>query len=126
MSHSALWYFEHFGLLQGLSDEQKQHVRQKSRMFEVKRGQPIYLLGDQSEHVYLVKTGAVKILGHAPEGCDVMLAVLTPGDIFGELALTDDASRDHRAEPTTTRFCARSLVTSWSRCCARRRISGST
>jgi CRP/FNR family transcriptional regulator, cyclic AMP receptor protein len=98
MSHSALWYFEHFGLLQGLSDEQKQHVRQKSRMFEVKRGQPIYLLGDQSEHVYLVKTGAVKILGHAPEGCDVMLAVLTPGDIFGELALTDDASRDHRAE----------------------------
>lgn len=98
MSHSALWYFERFGLLQGLSDEQKEHVRQRSRMFEVGRGQPIYLPGDPSGHVYLVKTGAVKILGTAPEGCDVILALLAPGDIFGELALAGHASRDHRAE----------------------------
>ena len=97
-SRSALWYFERFGLLQGLSDPQKQYVRERSRMFEVKRGQPIYLPGDPSEHVYLVKTGAVKILGTAPEGCDVILAVLTPGDIFGELALAGHDSRDHRAE----------------------------
>ena len=26
MNHSALWYFEHFGLLHGLSEEQKQEV----------------------------------------------------------------------------------------------------
>jgi len=82
MNHSALWYFEHFGLLHGLSDEQKQVVKQHARMFNVKRGQPVYLPGDPSEHVYLVKTGAVKIVGNAPEGCEVILALLTPGDIF--------------------------------------------
>jgi CRP-like cAMP-binding protein len=96
--HTALWYFERFGLLQGLSDDQKQYVHQRSRMFEVRRGQAIYLPGDRSEHVYLVKTGAVKILGRAPEGGDVILAVLTPGDIFGELALAGHDSRDHCAE----------------------------
>jgi CRP/FNR family transcriptional regulator, cyclic AMP receptor protein len=98
MQHSALWYFEHFGLLQGLSDEQKQEVSHRSRMFEVKRGHPVYLTGDPSAHVYLVKTGAVKILGRAPEGGEVILSVLTPGDIFGELALAGDEPRDHRAE----------------------------
>ncbi len=98
MPHSALWYFEHFGLLRGLSDEQKQQVLSKSRMFEARRGQPIYLAGDPSEHVYLVKTGAVKVVGRTPEGADVILAVLTPGDIFGELALTGHEPRDHRAE----------------------------
>ena len=99
MNHSALWYFEHFGLLHGLSDEQKQEVKQHARMFTVKRGEPVYLPGDPSEHVYLVKTGAVKIVGNAPEGCEVILALLTPGDIFGELALTgDEGPQDHRAE----------------------------
>jgi CRP/FNR family transcriptional regulator, cyclic AMP receptor protein len=98
MSHTALWYFDHFGLLQGLSAEQKQQVLRTSRMFEVKRGQAIYLTGDASEHIYLVKTGAVKVVGRAPEGGEVILAVLTPGDIFGELALTADAARDHRVE----------------------------
>lgn len=99
MNHSALWYFEHFGLLQGLSDEQKQYMEQHTRMLHIKRGQAVYLAGDPSEHVYLVKTGAVKIVGRAPEGCEVILALLMPGDILGEMALSgDDAPQDHRAE----------------------------
>jgi len=101
MNHSALWYFEHFGLLQGLSDEQKQHVEQHTRMLHVKRGHAVYLPGDPSEHVYVVNTGAVKIVGKAPEGCEVILALLMPGDILGEMALTgDDEPQDHRAEAT--------------------------
>jgi len=98
MTHSALWYFERFGLLHGLSDDQKRQVEQQTQMLQIKRGQPIYLPGDPSEHVYVVKTGAVKILGKAPEGGEVILTLLTPGDIFGELALMGDEAREHRAE----------------------------
>jgi CRP-like cAMP-binding protein len=98
MNHSALWYFEHFGLLQGLSDEQKQIVSKQSDMLEIKRGQPVYLPGDPSRYVYLVKAGAVKIVGKAPEDGEVILSVLTPGDIFGEMALAGDEPQDHRAE----------------------------
>jgi CRP/FNR family transcriptional regulator, cyclic AMP receptor protein len=98
-NHTALWYFERFGLLHGLAEEQKREVEQQTRMFHLKRGQPVYLPGDPSAHVYVVKTGAVKIIGQAPEGCEVILALLTPGDLFGELVLaTEDEPQDHRAE----------------------------
>lgn len=99
MNHSALWYFERFGLLAGLSEEQKQQVEKHTRMLHVKRGQPVYLPGDPRDHVYVVKTGAVKIVGKSPEGYEVILAFLMPGDILGELALTGaDESQDDRAE----------------------------
>jgi CRP-like cAMP-binding protein len=98
MTRSALWYFERFGLLQGLSEEQKTHVEQNTRMLHVTRGEPVYLPGDPSRHVYVVKTGAVKIVGTSPEGGEVILTVLVPGDIFGELALTEDGPRGNRAE----------------------------
>lgn len=98
MNLSAIWYFEHFGLLEGLSDDQKKIVSQQSDMLHVKRGQPVYLPGDPSKFVYLVKAGAVKIVGKAPEGCEVILTILMPGDLFGELALTGEEPQDHRAE----------------------------
>ena len=99
MNHSALWYFERFGLLQGLSDAQKHTVEQHTRMRHFKRGQAVYLPGDPCELVYVLKSGAVKIVGRAPEGGEVILAVLMPGDIFGEVALTGDSEpQDHRAE----------------------------
>jgi CRP-like cAMP-binding protein len=98
MTRPALWYFERFGLLEGLSDAQKAQVEQHTRMLEVTRGESVYLPGDPSQHVYVVKTGAVKIIGTSPEGSPVILTVLTPGDIFGELALADEDTRDHRPE----------------------------
>jgi CRP-like cAMP-binding protein len=81
MNHSAIWYFEHFGLLQGLSDQQKQTISQQSDMLHLKRGQPVYLAGDPSRFVYLVKAGAVKIVGKAPEGCEVILTIPPLNDV---------------------------------------------
>lgn len=99
MNYSALWYFERFGLLQGLSDAQKHTVEQHTSMLHLKRGQTVYLPGDPCEHVYVLKAGAVKIVGRSPEGTEVILALLMPGDIFGEMALAgDDEPQDHRAE----------------------------
>jgi CRP/FNR family transcriptional regulator len=98
MTRPAFWYFERFGLLQGLSHEQQAQIEKKTRMLQLKRGESVYLPGDPSESLYVVKRGSVRIIGTAPEGCDVLITILTPGDIFGELALTDDAPHDHRAE----------------------------
>ena len=69
-----------------------------TRMLEVKRGTRIYLPGDPSDQIFLLKSGVIKISMTTPDNRDVILALLHAGDIFGELAVVDDAPRDHVAE----------------------------
>lgn len=96
-AHSKLWYLQHFRLLEALTDSQKHSVEHMTRMLELKRGQRIYLPGDPSDQIFLLKSGVVKITAGGGEQ-DTILALLYPGDIFGELAMLDDAPRDHVAE----------------------------
>ncbi len=61
-------------------------------------GQVIFHLGDPGGLLYLISRGKVKISHATPEGQEVVLAILGPGDFFGELALLDDAPRSATAE----------------------------
>lgn len=97
-THSKLWYFEHLRMIDALTTEQRRQLAAVARMFEVKRGQRIYMPGDPAEEVYLLKAGAIKIASRAPDGSENILALLHRGDIFGELALIDEQPRDHLAE----------------------------
>lgn len=97
-AHSKLWYLQHFKLLDVLTDAKRQRVHQMTRMLEIARGDRIYVPGDPSDQIYLLKAGAVKIATRAPNGRELTLALLSPGDIFGELAVVDDSPRDHIAQ----------------------------
>lgn len=97
-THTKLWYLQRLKLLDTLSDHQKQTVEKLTRMSEVKRRQRIYLPGDPSDQIFVLKAGVVKIATLGPEGREIILAFLYPGDVFGELAIVDDSPRDHLAE----------------------------
>lgn len=96
-AHSKVWYLNRFRLLDALTDAQKHSIDQMTRMLEIKRGTRIYLPGDPSDQIFLLKAGAVKISTSSADGEPTILAFLHPGDIFGELAIVDDAPRDHVA-----------------------------
>ncbi len=96
-AHTKVWYLQHFRMLDALTDQQKRDVDKMTRMLDVKRGHRIYLPGDPSDQIFLLKTGVVKITTSASEQ-DTILALLYPGDIFGELAMIDESPRDHIAE----------------------------
>jgi CRP/FNR family transcriptional regulator len=57
------------------------------------KGAMIFGQGEAARHCYVVTTGAVKIATCNEDGREVVLAVLGPGDVFGELALFDDTRR---------------------------------
>jgi CRP-like cAMP-binding protein len=97
-AHTKLWYFEQFRMLSALSDAQRRHLEKITRMLEVKRGTRIYLPGDPSDQIFLLKSGVIKISTTTPDHREVILAFLYPGDIFGELAVVDESPRDHLAE----------------------------
>jgi CRP/FNR family cyclic AMP-dependent transcriptional regulator len=85
-------------MISALSPAQRSQLEKLTRMLEVKRGTRIYLPGDPSDQIFLLKSGVIKISMTTPDHRDVILALLHPGDIFGELAVVDDAPRDHVAE----------------------------
>lgn len=80
-----------------MTPAQKQLVEKMTRMLEVKRGHRIYLQGDPSDQLFLLKVGVVKISTIGGDQQETILAFLYPGDIFGELAIVDDSPRDHIA-----------------------------
>ena len=96
-AHSKLWNLERFGIEDALAESQKRALESTTRLLDVPRGHPIYLPGDASDEVFLLKAGIVKISVAGPGGHNTILAFLYPSDIFGELAILDDAPRDHVA-----------------------------
>ncbi len=95
---TKLWYLKHIRLFSGLSQAELQEMDRITRMQEVRKRQPIYLPGDPSNTVYLLKKGRVKISSTASTGKEVTFEVLEPGEIFGELEALEDLPRETQAE----------------------------
>lgn len=58
-----------------------------------RKGNVIFVQGEQGERCFAIVDGAVKISAYNADGREAVLAVLGPGDVFGELSLFDQAAR---------------------------------
>lgn len=65
---------------------------------DYRRGEVIYLLGDPSDSVYIVKQGRVKLFLSSQTGRKLTLSLLGPGEPFGEEALAGEQTRRLTAE----------------------------
>jgi CRP/FNR family transcriptional regulator, cyclic AMP receptor protein len=74
-----------------------------SRTVRVPAGRRIFRQGDPADGCYLIIEGAVKVTVPSISGQETLLAILTKGDIFGEMALLDQLPRS--ATVTTLRAC---------------------
>jgi CRP/FNR family transcriptional regulator, cyclic AMP receptor protein len=76
------------------------------RVRRFKKNETIFHQGDPGDSLYIVESGAVKIVLPSPEGEDgAIIATLGRGDFFGELALLDGSPHSATAvaaEPTNT------------------------
>jgi len=75
-------------ILEPLSQEQIEELLQWLPDFYFEQGQILYTPEDQSEALFLLKTGRVRIYRLDPKGNELTLAVVGAGTIFGEMALT--------------------------------------
>jgi CRP-like cAMP-binding protein len=95
---NKLWFLEHIHLFDGISPAEMQEMERITRMEEVKKRQPLYLPGDPSSNVCLLKQGRVKIANTDPSGKEVTFEILEPGEVFGELDVLGDVPRSTSAE----------------------------
>ena len=59
----------------------------------LEEGQSLFLEGDEAEGFYIVKSGGLKATRLSSDGAEQLLAVFSPGDSIGEMAMFDDEPR---------------------------------
>ncbi len=64
-------------------------------------GEVIFRQGYPADHAYVVLTGEVEIYRETADGSEERLAVLPPGQMFGEMGVLDDAPRSASARAVT-------------------------
>lgn len=92
------WFLKNCDLFSRLNPNQIERLESRSVSRRFERGGVIYLPSDRSDSVALLVRGRVRIYHLTNEGKQAILAIVDPGEVFGELALIGDAARDEFAE----------------------------
>jgi len=69
----------------GLSPQQLDGIDRRMVSLSWAAGDPLFAAGESADHLYLLAAGQVKLSQPTPNGQDVVVDLLTPGDLFGAL-----------------------------------------
>lgn len=73
-------------------------VEKMTTMRSFQKKEPIYLMGQPGKSVYILKKGVVKVSKILPDGRELVMGLLKPGEIFGELEAVNKEDRQTQAE----------------------------
>ena len=85
----------------GLSDEARGALAERLTRRPERRSSVIFEESEPGDRVFLILAGKMKISRRSTDGRENLLAVLGPGDIFGELSLFDPGPRTATATALT-------------------------
>ena len=88
-------------LFSALDAEAAAALRASMTEKRVPRGGVIFSEGEPGDRMYVILDGKVKLGQTSPDGRESLLAVLGPGEVFGELSLFDPGPRTATATAVT-------------------------
>lgn len=94
---SSFWFFENVNLFNLLCPHKFKEYKQTHVFNQYKKLDYIYFLDDQANKVFLIETGKVKIGYYTEEGDEVVKAILSKGELFGENAILGETVREEFA-----------------------------
>lgn len=81
------------GLFGALPDTALEHLAAHLQVIDFEPGSYVFREGDHGNCMYVVMQGDMEVMKKAKSGTDIRVAVLGPGDWFGEMAVIDVQSR---------------------------------
>ena len=89
-------------LFTGLEDEAASALASTMGTIRLNKGEVLFHEGDTGDRLYVVVSGKVKLGRSGSAGRENLLAVLGPGQMFGELSLFDPGPRSTTATAVTS------------------------
>ena len=96
-----LWFIEKVNLFSIFCPNKFKEFKENHQFGNYKKGDFIYFSDDPASSIYLVTEGKVKLLYYTEEGDEVVKSVLARGEVFGELALLGEDTRQDCAQVVT-------------------------
>lgn len=88
-------------LFRELDDEAAAALRSSMSEHKLARAEVLFREGDEGDRVYVVIDGKIKLGRTSQDGRENLLAILGPGQMFGELSLFDPGPRSATATAVT-------------------------
>ena len=91
-SATKIWFLKRIKLFENLDTDDMRILDERTRMAQVPRLKVIFESGEPGSSVYLLKSGRVK-LSRVQGGRKLVLAILGPGEVFGEIGYIRETER---------------------------------
>jgi CRP/FNR family transcriptional regulator, cyclic AMP receptor protein len=89
------------GLFRRLSDGEREALFARARTQKYAASETIFLMGSPGDSMVAVLSGTIRISMPSADGKEIVLAILGPGEICGEIALLDGKERTADAKAAT-------------------------
>ena len=86
-------FFRKFPLFADLDDRELAAIAAVAKTRRYAKDDVVFHADESGDIFCLIREGQVKVTMISPEGKEIILSILEPGDFFGEMALLDDEPR---------------------------------
>ena len=97
-NHSRFLDIREFKLLSSIGEHEMTRVVGTTKLAGFVRDEFIYLSGDPATKIYFVKEGRVRVSALTEDGREVLLDIIGPGEIFGEIGILQGPTRTNSAQ----------------------------
>ena len=95
-------------LFRGLPEQQRTTLAGRARIRTFAKGEIIFRMGDSGDCLMAVLAGRVRISVASPEGREMVLAILGPDEILGEITVLD--GKERTADATALDACTLAIL----------------
>lgn len=104
VSQAKFWQLRQFGMFSSLAEGEIREIGDFSEIEFFRKGVHVYRAGDTGDHIYILRSGNVKLYNTSDEGKEIILSLVGTGEIFGELAVAGEAVRQESAQVVEDAF----------------------
>lgn len=113
------WYIQNSRMLQHLDERTIESVARQSAMARYRAGELLHQAGEPMDSVTFLSEGRVKVYRMSRDGKQQTIALLGPGDAFGEIGIVDPRGQDLYVEALGDSVVCRTTREAFLRLCSR-------